>query len=258
MTITHLAFLDESGDHSMQHIDEQFPVFALAATVFEKNYYLDVANPKIDRIKYKYWGHRNIIFHSVDIRKQKEAFNILRDSAKRNGFMEDINQLISELEFKLIAAGIHKIDHMEQYHTPVPPYDLTLEFIMERLFYYFKGTGHRCAMIAEARGQKENSELYKVYERLMRYGNKNISADKFRTHIAGLSFYPKAYNENGNQISDMVVYPVARKVLSRAMSYQPYMMAKAKMYCKYNGDIWGYGLKAFPIKTNARLRHEED
>jgi hypothetical protein len=42
---THLVFLDESGDHSLQHIDQQFPAFALAATIFDFEYYLSSANP---------------------------------------------------------------------------------------------------------------------------------------------------------------------------------------------------------------------
>ena len=258
MTITHFVFLDESGDHSMQHIDRQFPVFALAASIFEVNYYLDIANPMIDRIKYRYWGHRNIIFHSVDIRKEKGVFNILRDSKKRDLFMGNINELIQNLDFKVIASGINKIDHLNQYITPDSPYDLTLEFIMERLYYYFKNTNYRCMLIAEARGEKENRELYRVFKKLMENGNENLTAAEFQRHISDLKFYPKENNENGNQISDLIVYPIARKIISRAAGYEPYLIVKKKFYSRKNGDFWGYGLKAFPHRTLARIKNEPD
>ncbi|WP_287021546.1 DUF3800 domain-containing protein [Cohnella sp.] len=258
MPLNHLVFLDESGDHSMQHIDRQFPVFALAATIFNVDYYLDTANPLIDRVKYKYWGHRNVIFHSVDIRKQKGDFSILREPEKRQNFLEDINKLIDNLDFKIISSGINKLDHLQQYHTPQSPYDLTLEFIMERLYYFFRNTKNRCLLIAEARGEKENAELYRVFRNLIQNGNDNLSASQFQAHISDLKFYPKHNNENGNQISDLVVYPVARKIISKAAGFEPYQRIKPKFYARSNGDFWGYGLKAFPHTTNTRVRNEDD
>ena len=258
LATTHIAFLDESGDHSLQHIDTQFPVFALGAVIFEREYYLKKANPMIDRIKYKHWGHRNIIFHSVDIRKQKGDFVIFREKEKRERFTEDINKLMHDLEYKIIASGIHKVDHIKQYITPDSPYNLTLEFIMERLFFYFKGSDSRCTLIAESRGDKENHDLYEVFKKLMRTGNTNVSAREFQTNIGDLKFYPKSVNENGNQIADLIVYPIARKIISKAKGYEPYNLIKPKFYCSATKNIWGYGLKAFPRETNSRVIHEAD
>jgi len=231
---THVVFLDESGDHSLQHIDRQFPVFALAATIFEGEYYLNKANPMIDRLKYNYWGHRSIIFHSV------------------------LNMLIRDLDFKIIAAGIDKIDHLQQYIQPESPYNLTFEFIMERLFFYFKNTGNSCMLVAESRDKKENDDLYAVFDRLMERGNENISAAEFRTYIKGLKFYPKKVNENGNQITDLIVYPIARKIIGRAAGYQPYIEIKPKFYSRPNGNFWGYGLKAFPYVTKKKVQGDPD
>lgn len=255
---THVVFLDESGDHSLQHIDRQFPVFALAATIFEGEYYLNVANPMIDRLKYNYWGHRSIIFHSVDIRKQKGDFHILRDATVRNDFTNDMNTLIHDLDFKIIASGINKIDHLQQYTQPESPYRLTLEFIMERLFFYFRGTKQSCILIAESRDKKENDDLYRVFKRLMDHGNENISSEEFNRYITDLKFYPKKVNENGNQITDLVVYPIARKIISRAQGYQPYLEILPKLYSRANGNFWGYGLKAFPSATNYRVQRDPD
>ncbi|MDQ0062398.1 DUF3800 domain-containing protein [Paenibacillus harenae] len=255
---THLVFLDESGDHSMQHIDIQFPVFALAGIIFESNYYYNVANPIIDGLKYKYWGHRNIIFHSVDIRKQKDVFSILRQKEVRESFLDDMTGMMNALDYKIIASGIHKADHMRQYTTPENPYNLTLEFIMERLFFYFKGSPSKCLLIAESRDDADNRRLYQVFSRLMRNGNGNVSAAEFQANITDLKFIPKVNNENGNQISDLAVYPIARKIISRARGYEPYHSIKTKFYSRLNGDFWGYGLKAFPGQTYVRIKAEAD
>jgi hypothetical protein len=210
----------------------------------------------IDRLKYNYWGHRSVIFHSVDIRKQKDKFSILRDKPKRDQFTSDMNNLIQNLDFKIIASGIHKVDHMKQYTYPVSPYSLTLEFIMERLYFYFRGTSESCNLIAEARGEKENKDLHAVFERLMTQGNRNITPDEFQRHIRDLKFYPKGVNENGNQIADLVAYPIARKIFSRISNYEPYNIIKQKFYSRSDGNFWGYGLKAFPSTTNYRVQQD--
>ncbi|SFS42785.1 DUF3800 domain-containing protein [Marininema halotolerans] len=250
---SHLVFLDESGDHSLEKIDQQFPVFALAATIFEKEYYLQQANPLIDALKYKYWGHRGVIFHSIELRKAQGVFTLLEPKA-RMSFMEDMYGLIDNLRFQIIAAGIHKMDHTQDYRSPRSPYHLTLEFIMERLFFYFKFTSHRCLLIAESRGQKENHDLYQVFHQLMHRGNDNLTATEFQQCIVDMMFIPKRYNENGHQISDLMAYPIARKIIDRANNYIPYEQLKGKFYARPCGDYWGYGFKAFPQSTNLRMK----
>lgn len=242
----------------MQHIDLQFPVFALAAVIFEKEYYYSKANPIIDNVKYKYWKHRNIIFHSVDIRKQRGVFNLLRDSSIRASFMDDVTNLIRTLDYKIIAAGVHKADHHQQYISPGNPYGLTLEFIMERLYYYFRNTHGKCLLIAESRDDADNQRLYRVFENLMKNGNENLRNYQFQSVISDLEFIPKINNENGSQLSDLVVYPISRKIMSRANGYQSYIEIKPKFYSRPNGDFWGYGLKAFPKQTYYRIKKEAD
>ena len=255
---THIAFLDESGDHSLQHIDKQFPVFALAAAIFERDYYLNDASPRIDELKDTYWGHNNVIFHFIDIRKQKKEFRILRDPYTGQCFSEDLNALIKELDFTVISSGIHKIDFGNQYIRPSSPYDLTLEFIMERLYYFFKGTDCTCTLAAESRGDKEDMNLSHTFRHLMENGNQFIKPEDFQNHISDLKFLPKIQNENGSQIADLVVYPIARKILGRANEYNPYELIKPKFYARNNGDFWGYGLKVFPQQTYERVKCEAE
>ncbi|SDX21689.1 hypothetical protein SAMN05444487_11232 [Marininema mesophilum] len=93
------------------------------------------------------------------------------------------------------------------------------------------------------------------FNQLMNHGNKNLTPEKFQKCIVDLTFLPKSYNENGHQISDLVAYPVARKIIERADGYIPYEQIKEKFYARPCGDFWGYGFKAFPNSTNTRIRH---
>jgi Protein of unknown function (DUF3800) len=251
---THLVFLDESGDHNLQVIDPQFPVFCLASVIFEYDKYLDIVNPKIDRLKYKYWGDKSIIFHTSDIRKQRDRFKILFDQKKRGNFNQDLYDLLKNLELTIIAAGINKDSLKSTYSSPESPYDLTLEFIMERIFFYFKNVivSGKCVLVVESRGEKENKDLYRVFHNLMNHGSGqrnqtgiHINSSEFKRHIIDLVFRSKSLNENGNQIADLIAYPIAKSIIDGSKN-NLYNAFESRFYYKSDNTYDGYGLKIFP------------
>ncbi|MHB8210513.1 MAG: DUF3800 domain-containing protein [Acidithiobacillus sp.] len=70
----YLIFANESGDHGLVSIDEQFPVFALVFCVVQKQDYVEQIVPAMQRLKMAYWGHDQVILHEHDIRKEKGPF----------------------------------------------------------------------------------------------------------------------------------------------------------------------------------------
>ena len=48
--MTKIMFLDESGDHSLDKIDNSYPMFVLAGCIFDLDYYSKVAEPKIGEV----------------------------------------------------------------------------------------------------------------------------------------------------------------------------------------------------------------
>ena len=64
----YLAFFDECGDHSMEKIDRDFPLFVLALVVMEREAYRDQALPEFNGFKLRYFSHEGINLHSRDIR----------------------------------------------------------------------------------------------------------------------------------------------------------------------------------------------
>ena len=63
----YLAFFDECGDHSMEKIDRDFPLFVLALVVMEREAYRDQALPEFNGFKLRYFSHEGINLHSRDI-----------------------------------------------------------------------------------------------------------------------------------------------------------------------------------------------
>jgi hypothetical protein len=58
----YIAYFDESGDHGMEKIDAEFPVFALCGCVFKTSDYLTRELPGFSGIKFKHFGHDAVVF----------------------------------------------------------------------------------------------------------------------------------------------------------------------------------------------------
>ena len=74
----YIVYVDESGDHSLTSIDRQYPIFVLAFCLFDKEEYAERITTDITHLKFKYFGHDQIILHEREIRKEEAEFSILR------------------------------------------------------------------------------------------------------------------------------------------------------------------------------------
>lgn len=57
----YLVFVDESGDHGLETIDQGYPVFVLAFCIIKKTDYTGVLVPALQNFKFKHFGHNQII-----------------------------------------------------------------------------------------------------------------------------------------------------------------------------------------------------
>ena len=69
-----IVYLDETGDHALEIVDKEFPVFALVLLACDTEEYLKKIVPAFYRFKMDYFGHEAVIFHSRDIRKAQKDF----------------------------------------------------------------------------------------------------------------------------------------------------------------------------------------
>lgn len=52
-----IVYIDESGDHSLESIDPEYPVFVLSFCIFRKSDYAEKVTPAIRRLQFDTFGH---------------------------------------------------------------------------------------------------------------------------------------------------------------------------------------------------------
>lgn len=243
-----IMFLDESGDHSLDKIDSQYPVFCLAGVIIDEDEYQKVVSPDIDRIKLKYWKTTDVIFHSRSIRKCEPPFNNLLDKSTRNPFYKSLNGFFSKSNIAIIASVILKQKLKDRYSDPSNPYELGMMFLMERFLYFLEEVGDRGYITVESRDSKSNKDLFEEYSNILANGSGDkyfIEPSRFQTRIKKIEFVTKKQNENGHQLADLVAYPIATEILYPNRENLAFDAIKPK-FRKRGNRIMGYGLKVFP------------
>lgn len=240
-----IVYLDETGDHSLELVDRDFPVFALVMLVCDSEIYSQQIVPAFCRLKFHYFGHEAVIIHSRDIRKAQGDFGFLTDAPIRKEFYEQLNQIMSTCDYRLIASVIRKQAHKERYGVSAEnPYDLALKLALERLLPLLEEAKQdQIRLIAEARGKREDNELRLSFLRTVNDGTEYVNADRFKRIQFRLEFKPKAMNVIGTQMADLAAYPIARHVLDPSKPNPAYDVVREKFYV---GAGWIRGLKVFP------------
>ena len=59
----YVVYVDESGDHSLVSVDAAYPVFVLAFCVFKKSDYAQMVLPAVTQLKFKHFGHDQVVLH---------------------------------------------------------------------------------------------------------------------------------------------------------------------------------------------------
>ncbi|MBR5074690.1 MAG: DUF3800 domain-containing protein [Bacteroidales bacterium] len=211
-------FVDECGDSFLDNIDEDFPVFTLCGIIVSKPQ-LKALEKKVAELKALFWGDRNIILHSRDIRKHQHGFEILLNPEVKRDFYERINAIMGEEgAFTIVSCSILKWPFIERYGKDGDVYGLALSRLIERSIFYLDEIGNEdrsdLTVIMEMRGKKEDKELTRYYETFKTKGTKWLTPERLNSHIAKFSFLSKKQNVTCLQVADLIAYPIARYVLN--------------------------------------------
>lgn len=239
----YIVYVDESGDHSLLTIDQDYPVFVLCFCIFHKEHYAEKVIPMIKGLKFKTFGHDLVILHESDIRRKRGYFSQLNKEL-RETFIDSLSELIELFDFTLIAVVIDKNKHQARYNRPVHPYHLALQFGLERLYSFLniKGDAENSThVICEARGKKEDNELELEFRRICDGANRSN-----RPYNFNIFFADKKSNSEGLQIADLVARPIGLSVLRPNQANRAYEVLENKFFTGYHGVVNGNGRKIFP------------
>jgi hypothetical protein len=104
----YVIFADESGDHSLEHIDKTYPVFVLCLCLVRKKHYNEKILPRIQKLKFDWFGHDAVILHEREIRKKEPPFGILNRPGAFDQFMNELNAILNAARITIIASVIDK------------------------------------------------------------------------------------------------------------------------------------------------------
>lgn len=240
----YVVYVDESGDHGLVNMDPDYPIFVLAFCVFEKQTLADLIVPAVLRFKFAHFGHDQVILHEHDIRKSKGPFSILLNAGRREAFYRDLNAVIVDAEFTIVAVVIRKAALTNRYAAPSNPYVLAMEYGLERVCALLRENGQAGRLthfVFESRGAREDAELELEFRR--------VSAPT-RTTCRGmpvdLRFADKKTITTGLQLADLVARPIGLHVLRPTQVNRAFEMLQPKLRRSPMGVVDGWGLKVFP------------
>jgi Protein of unknown function (DUF3800) len=253
----YIIYVDESGDHSLDSIDPQYPIFALAFCIFKKDEYAATVVPALQRFKFKWFGHDLVILHENEIVRAKYPFSFLQYDDTRSRFMGEIAAIIGEAPMTVVAAVIRKQPLRDRYIRPDNPYQLALLFCLERARDFLAAHG-ACDkvtyMVCEARSPRqkggmgrEDQELELEFRRIiqgrhmLQQGQDNAAMPNFE-----IVFAPKQCNSTGMQLADLIARPIGLKALRPDQVNRAYDVIAPKIWAGGDGRSPLQGFKVFP------------
>lgn len=243
-----VLFLDESGDHSLDIIDPQYPLFVLGGCVMDFDYHENIVAPQVNEYKKNLFGKEDFILHTADIARRRGIFQKLTDRAFREKFYRETNLLMDKLEHTVIACVIKKNEHLSRYGlAAVDPYILSLRILVERFVLEIRKRGGDAPglIVAESRDETLDNELRLAWMELRTSGTGFISASEVRKYISELHFRDKKKGLAGLQIADLIVSPIGRHVLGK-IPRQDWRIIEKKLRRGADGRYMGYGLVILP------------
>ncbi|MGL4238485.1 DUF3800 domain-containing protein [Tabrizicola sp.] len=220
----YILYFDESGSPELTHVDPDYPLFVLAAVLVSKEDYLSRIVPAVQRLKFDFVGHDQIILHEIDIRKQDGDFLFLRrDQAVRLEFLSRVGLLVEEAPVEAIVAVIRKDSLKRQYVRPYDPYNIALQFCLEmaaQRLYWLGQEGREVAAVFERRGSREDAALELAFRRIvdgktgLKIGAKNVAkVDALKRFLWTPRFVSKKSNSSGLQLADLLARRVGLSIL---------------------------------------------
>jgi hypothetical protein len=240
-----VMYLDESGDHSLDKIDPQCPVFVLGGVILERAYMRTIVDPGLRKLKDDFFSDEHLILHTADIVRARNGFEALNDPALRAEFYMALNHLMRELDYKVVACVIKKDEHLRQFGAhALDPYMYSLRVLVDRFCREIGDISDGGLICTEKRGPELDNTLEKAWMQLLREGTGHTSGKDIDERIADLGTKDKRLNIAGLQLADLVVSPIGRAVTGRR-NHEDWEIIQSK-FCRGDSGYQGYGLVVLP------------
>jgi hypothetical protein len=241
-----ILFLDESGDHDLAKIDPQYPIFVLGGIIVEQAYAEGELTCQLNAFKRALFGTENIILHTADITRNRNGFERLQDTAFRQRFYRELNELMATLDYAVVACAIHKSAHLARYGVAaLDPYMLSLDILVERFCFEIGAVSKGGKIVAEQRDPTLDRALRLAWLNLKLQGTRYLQGKVIADRIHDIELRPKKQNIAGLQLADLVLSPIGRHVLGKE-AREDWQVVQRKLRRGRTGQVEGFGLVILP------------
>jgi hypothetical protein len=211
-----VLYLDESGDHNLVKIHPDYPVFVLGGVIVDRAYARTVIAPRLRQLKLDFFDDEEVILHTTEIIRTRNQFEVLKNTELRNRFYAELNAMMSELEYTVVACAIRKPEHLARYgDNAVDPYMYSLEVLVERFCHEIGNVKDGGIIYAEKRGPDLDGQLERAWLKLQTRGSTYTPGNRLNDRIIDLIVRDKSLNIAGMQLADLVVSPIGRHVMGK-------------------------------------------
>ena len=221
MTKHYYLYIDECGDQNLESFSPTFPIFTLCGILVADDK-VEQLNQQVKDLKKQFWGDKNIILHSRDIRKCQKGFEILFDLNIKQQFYEAINHILAQNNvYVIVSCSIMKEPYIRQFGKLNDVYGQSLSFVIERAIFCVdnkvpEGEG-RIHSRVERRGKREDKALLGYYLQLLEKGTYWVDALRMKDRMESFEFKWKSDDVIGLQIADLIAYPLTRHPMKKEL-----------------------------------------
>lgn len=203
--INYKLFIDELGTAGLK--DTQSKLYILAGCSINEQE-RDQLKIRADQIKFKYWGRTDIVFHSREIGRKENDFEILKNHKTKNDFFKDIEDLLSETGFKLFFVIVDKEKAREQNWNSNKIYQETSNIIVKNFLLVLLSQNSTGKIIIESATAEKDFYFYKATGFFLANGLKDLHVDyrEVQKTLTSISFVTKNNFDIEEQISDLFAY----------------------------------------------------
>ncbi|MCA0384802.1 MAG: DUF3800 domain-containing protein [Firmicutes bacterium] len=237
-------FLDETIPNS------SFPYFSLAGFFISKVDYETKLIPKMNEIKDKIFGSREIILHEVELRNAQDGlYKKMRQRETRESFWSSLSRVFEDVPVYTIGVGIDvtEFNNLYQDCNVNDDYSISMQIIMENFVHFLEKNDGYGTVFVEARDGVQNQRLQNKYHTLKANGTLFIDKNAHQDRLGTISFPLKTDNNIGLQLADFVPNPMARYVGSKTQKTpNVFSEIENKLYCGGVKSTNRFGFKRIP------------
>lgn len=206
-----------------------------------------------DQIKFKYWGHTNIVFHSREIGRKENNFAIFNDVKIFKDFIMDLENFLLRSNFRMFFIVVNKNKAREVGWDKTKVYrDTTISLVRNFLLMLLTGNS-KGDIIHESASVRKDIYMLDAFNHFLAKGllELNISHKIIQEILTSVSFVTKRNHDIEEQVADLFAYGARLKYFHDSGNKAGIKGDYDKMICSLLGK------KIFQVPSDAKIAKDK-